>query len=748
MERIELGGWWRRSVGDRQTGFVMVPGSYPPVGECVLERQVQVPWPAEPGRRHFLVTEGVLASARFVLNGCNLGTAGPWTTYRFEIAPALLLQDSLLRAHVRDILESFGPIAGRRFDGGLARNLWIERRPETFVSDLAFRAELDNEFAGADCTVLIELDGEDQTEAAAVTLAESDTGRIVAQARATVAAPARFRLEHPRLWCPEAPHLYTLTAALENGDTVTEQVGVRRIEAKGQGFFLNGRRLVLKGVCRHEFTDRSGYSPSETEVRRELARIKHAGFNYVRLVHSPHAPCVCRIAAELGLLVSEEPGACFHNLADEAIYAPALECLRRVVRRDRSVPSIFAWLVYNECNPDTAYAVKAARVCRELDPPGLVSFADCSGRNDQIREMVSAADLSFYGINLYSCHAGDYNARMEIFTDRPLVFTEWGGCLAQGNPRILRGLCDDFAMHSRADQPQRVAGCSFWVWADYEEHSRSSVASVDGWTIEGLVQPDGTPKDDLLTLSSMCFDIDHPPLAPPVRVEALLAGPKRPERWQPVPLDHVAGDQSGLEAAVDRRRLEELARACPLHDPAADLLPRLGRLLVDGIEFLCRDHAARTHPLMLGPGREEAVIPVRERVAALAALGQVALEGGYPASSIWSVHHRNAERPAEFGAVAAEYVLVFEDGQHVVPLRHGLEILRANDICRSWTPEPRAPQTRPAVRAVINASYEIMRLDLWEMHLDKPRMLHEVRWRLLDRQATLVLAGLSVLPAK
>jgi hypothetical protein len=52
------------------------------------------------------------------------------------------------------------------------------------------------------------------------------------------------------------------------------------------------------------------------------------------------------------------------------------------------------------------------------------------------------------------------------------------------------------------------------------------------------------------------------------------------------------------------------------------------------------------------------------------------------------------------------------------------------------------------VRAFINASYETMRLDLWETALERPRVLREVGWRLVDREATLVLAGLSVVPAE
>lgn len=750
MQRVDLGGWWQRLIGGQLIDYVHVPGSYPPAGQCTLMRQFRLDRMPSDGCRSFLVTEGVLANATFSLNGRQLGVAGPWTTYRMEIPPDLLREDNEIQADVRDMIESFGPMPGRRFDGGLVRDLYIEHRPQTFLADFAFRQELDDEFSAADCTVEIELDAPERLTAEVV-LVELPSRQVVARAAAASDRPARFHIERPNLWSPERPDLYELTVRLPDGDCLTERVGFRRIDVRGQDFYLNGWRLLLKGVCRHEFNSRDGYSPSEAEIRRELARIRHAGFNYVRLVHSPQASSVCRIAAELGLLVSEEPGTCFHDLSDEAVYLPALECLRRTVKRDRNVPSILAWLIYNECNPNAAYAVKAAAVCRRLDPACRLSFADCSGRDDEIKAMVAAADLTYHGINTYSVAPGQYTERMKVFADRPLVFTEWGGCLGQGNPRILRALCDNFALHTRPEQAERIAGCCFWVWQDYEERSRPSAggglpASVDGWTIEGLVERDGTAKNDLLTLSTMCFDMDHPPVPVPPKVEVLCVAPQRERPWQPVPLEGVGGDQTALEAAVDeaRRHHEALSQTNP--SPHAQQPPRLGRLLVDGIDFACRDVAVPGHPLMIGPGREELIIPVNCRVAGLAFLGQVAWSGGYPSSNMFSVHHRDAEPPCELGTPAAEYVLDFEDGQMTVPLRHGLEILRANDISRWWTPQPRSPYTRPGVRVIVNPSYEVFRLDVWEIPLQRPGMLRQIRWRLAGPPAVLLLAAVSVLP--
>jgi hypothetical protein len=748
MQQFNLGGTWVQSIGGREIDYVNIPGAFPPIGACTLARTFDLPWEASAKQRIFLVTEGVLARAAFVLNGQPIGEAGPWATYRFELPAGLLKPEgNLLQAHLRDLGEAFGPMPGRRFECGLPRAIYLERRPTVYLASMTFHAELSEERDVAHCSVSVEVDGQPQ-RAAHVIMAEQETGRVVAQADARPGQPAEFDVEWPRLWSPTAPNLYTLCATLPNSDSLNEQVGIRTLEARGHDFYLNGQRLVLKGVCRHEFSTLSGYAMPEAEVRNELARIKHAGFNYIRLVHSPHAPCVPRIAAELGLLVSEEPGTCWQDLSKPEIAAPAVECLMRTVQRDRNVPSVFAFLIYNECNPNVDYAVQQAQACRTISPGCLLGMADCSGQNDAIKAMVHAADLSFYGINCYATFPNEYEQRMAIFDDRPLVFTEWGGVLGQGNARQLKELCDGFVLHSQADEPLRLAGCSFWAWADYPEYSRPLPAAWDGWTIEGLTDQQAHPKPDLAILSQMCFDMDHPPLAPAPRVEVLLKAPRRDEHWQTVSLEAVTGDQTALEATIDQWRASH-PRPSPwvlqrTDQPAPR--PRFGRLLVDGIPFACRDLTQEAHPLLLGAGREEVLIPVNRVVRALAVLGHVTAINGYPYSTISSVFsaHPGTEPARPAGAPAAEYVFEFEDEAVTQGLRHGYEILRGNDICRYWMSAPRAAFTRPAVRCVVHPSFEVLRADLWERRFATPRFLRAIRWRLLDPEAILMLFGLSV----
>ncbi len=748
--RLDLGGSWARAVGGAVIDEVAVPGSYAPVGACVLSRtfswDASAATSAAPSARLFLVSEGVLASARFVLNGVELGTAAAWAPYRFEIpAHALRAGANAIEAHVRDLEEPFGPMPGRRCDGGLIRPLWIEARAHTWLAGVRWSAGLSADCASARPGVAVALAG-GKAARVAVVLTDED-GVVVARGECAGNTAWSAEVDRPRLWSPEHPHLYTLAVWIVDAprERIVERVGFRRIEARGRDLWLNNRRLVLKGVCRHEFSDAWGYSPPAAAVRHELARIRHAGFNYVRLVHSPQAALVCRIAAQIGLLVSEEPGTCWHDLGDEAIAAPALECLRRTVERDRNVPSILAWFLYNECAPHAGYAKRAAALVRALDPEACTAMADCSGDDAALRAMAEAASLTCYGINVYGHTRKPYIERMRQLADRPLIITEWSGFIGQGNERQLSDLCAGMVRHTRAHEPLRISGGSIWVWADYEERSRPHPATVAGWTCEGLVRADGSPKPDLAVLSQMCFDMDHDPVMAPVRAVVLCAAPARPRRWRSVPLERAASGQQALEARMDElRAVRDVDTWLTLpadHDGYrfTPPLPRFGRLLVDGIPFDC--HAGPGgHPLLLGPGRAMVEIAVDARVDAVAVLGQVMVGGGYPAPpvGVWGKDDTGAR---ERGAPAAQYRFLFSDGSEIVqPLRHGLEVLRHNDICRSWSPAPRAPNTRPAARAVVDQRYEIMRLDLWERALPVGERV-AVRWELLDPGALLVMAG-------
>jgi hypothetical protein len=277
-----------------------------------------------------------------------------------------------------------------------------------------------------------------------------------------------------------------------------------------------------------------------------------------------------------------------------------------------------------------------------------------------------------------------------------------------------------------------MAGHSFWAWADYEEYSRPPLAARDGWTIEGLLDAQARPRPELQILSMTCFEMDHPELVWAPEIEVLAEAPSRNETWKVVPLDGIATKQGALERIVAQGR-SRFVFANPSFD----------RLLVDGIEFVCRDDSGQS-PLLLGSDNELIEIPVNQTVSAIAILGNVALRGGYPYNTTSSVYHADREVEAPYASLASRYELIYEDGEEAIEIKHGIDMLRGNDICRWWKTAPRSPETRPAVRTVLHPSLEVLRYDLWEHALARPRKLKSVRWTLADAASIQALLALSV----
>jgi hypothetical protein len=148
-------------------------------------------------------------------------------------------------------------------------------------------------------------------------------------------------------------------------------------------------------------------------------------------------------------------------------------------------------------------------------------------------------------------------------------------------------------------------------------------------------------------------------------------------------------------------------------------------------------------PLLLDRSRVEAVITVDRLLCGVSMLGHVALGAAYPSNGVFSVHHRDQEIVRDFGSDAAEYRFIFTDGEEIVSLKHGVHVLRGNDICRWWKTAPRGPETTPAIRATVHPSYEVMRIDLWQKRFQRARHLREIRWRLVDLESVQALYAIT-----
>ena len=184
----------------------------------------------------------------------------------------------------------------------------------------------------------------------------------------------------PRLWSPDAPHLYGLRLeVLRAGrvaDSETHRIGIRRIEmSKEKGCLINGQPVRLVGSNRHMEYPYVGNALSDRAQWRDIYQIKMNGFNIVRLGHYPQDPSVLSACDELGLLAIEPiPGWQYFN-KDSLFIGLTYRDIRHLIRRDRNHPSIIMWeTTLNESWPPAFWKDGAIRVTHE-EYPGDQCFA-------------------------------------------------------------------------------------------------------------------------------------------------------------------------------------------------------------------------------------------------------------------------------------------------------------------------------------------------------------------------------------
>lgn len=183
-------------------------------------------------------------------------------------------------------------------------------------------------------------------------------------------AACAFTVEQPRLWHPDHPDLYTVTAQLIAGDEVldevSERIGIRAIEFRVDGFYINGEKLFLNGANRHQEYAYVGFAIPDALQKRDVQLLRSAGINCVRLGHYPQDTAFMDACDELGVLcVIPTPGWQIHPQSvvfDEASY----ENTRRLIRMNRNHASAMLWEpILNETDYPEYFARKQLQIVKQ-----------------------------------------------------------------------------------------------------------------------------------------------------------------------------------------------------------------------------------------------------------------------------------------------------------------------------------------------------------------------------------------------
>ncbi|HET7294821.1 MAG TPA: glycoside hydrolase family 2 TIM barrel-domain containing protein [Vicinamibacteria bacterium] len=202
------------------------------------------------------------------------------------------------------------------------------------------------------------------------------------------------RVAKPRLWAPGAPDLYRFEVELLRdgamADSVVQEIGFRDFRADGQGFFLNGRPILLRGVSKHQMSERNLAAVSDDDIRADFEALAELGVNAIRLAHYPHSDLAYSLADRKGILVIAENG----HTTTESAGTTGETITREMVLQNYNHPSIVAWSVGNEAGYVKVF--RYARLVRESDPLRAITYASNTGVLRRKQD-----DLSFVMHNRY-----------------------------------------------------------------------------------------------------------------------------------------------------------------------------------------------------------------------------------------------------------------------------------------------------------------------------------------------------------
>lgn len=314
------------------------------------------------GKKIFIVFEGAMADTEVKINGKLAGPVHQGGFYQFRYDITALIKPgaaNVLEARVRKISADQSVYRAECNGdfwcmGGIYRPVYLEIKPPVNIARVAIDAKADGTFTMD--VYAANLNGH-TVEAQVQALSGEPVGAPFSAKAITRHEKVTLRntIESPAVWSPEFPNLYNVVVSLrdKNGvvHTVQQRFGFRTVDVRqGDGIYVNGKRVVFKGVDRHSFWPESGRTLSKEISLLDINLIKDMNMNAVRMSHYPPDQHFLDACDSLGLFVLDELTGWQAKYDTE----PGRKLVKELVQRDVNHPSIILWANGNEGGWNTA----------------------------------------------------------------------------------------------------------------------------------------------------------------------------------------------------------------------------------------------------------------------------------------------------------------------------------------------------------------------------------------------------------
>lgn len=449
-----------------------------------------------------LVFEGVLHHADVYVDGQHIGYHfGGFTQFALVLPHVAQGKHELIIRVDNTVDWQTLPtdIADWHSYGGIIRSVELQELPDVYIDTLKIDYQLKDDTADVQLHIeLRSLDKEDRF----IDINASTEGLSLAASGVHVAAgqsqslTLQGTLENVQRWDVGQPALYTFTVRAGEDDLI-DRTGFRTVEVQGSDILLNGTKLYLQGVNRHEEHPEWGFAFPPKLMLKDLDILSDLGCNIVRGSHYPQSQFWIDLLDEHGMLLwSEIPmWGCFmsvETLASPIFRDRGVHMLGEMISRDYHHPSIIFWGAHNEIDTRTQEALELTKVfvskIRSMDSSRLVTYATMQPVEDIVLSYFDVIGINkYYGwyegsVDGFSTMLQDYykNAEKQGAGGKPVIMSEFGAAGIFGDagwePRLFS---EDYqadvvtrALKIFRDDP-RISGTLIWHFADIRVDVRS-----------------------------------------------------------------------------------------------------------------------------------------------------------------------------------------------------------------------------------------------------------------------------------
>lgn len=470
------------------------------------------------GKRILLTFEGAAHDSTVFCNGKKVGEHHcGYTAFTVDLTDNVLYgQDNLLcvRLDSRENLNvpPFGYVIDYMTYGGIYRDVRLEVKEKVSLSDIFVHTAID--FRSSPVTAQITSE---------ITLTESDDNVTIRQyymPKSTAAVQESWSLlceqtvstdvscdkefsltatiTAPLLWDTEEANLYILKTQLYQDNMLLDETettfGIREAVFKKDGFYLNGRKLRIRGLNRHQSFPYVGYAMPKSMQRLDADLLKkELGLNAVRTSHYPQSHYFLERCDELGLLVfTEFPG--WQHIGDDSWKAQAVANAEDMIRQYRNHPSIILWGIrINESPDDDAFYEKTNAVAHKLDPSRPTGGVRAMKKSHLLEDVYTYNDFLHDG-EMPGC---DPKKKVTSDMEKPYLISEYNGhmyptkAFDNEERRSEHAIRHANVLDAVAGQPD-IAGSFGWCMFDYNTHK--DFGSGDRICYHGVMDMFRNPK--------------------------------------------------------------------------------------------------------------------------------------------------------------------------------------------------------------------------------------------------------------